>query len=1144
MEQPLRKKLCISLSLIFGVMFLGVLNPSQVNAQFYNGYQMDFGRSRAQYKDFFWTFYKFDRFDTYFYLNGKELAVHTAKYATKELVHLERELDTYLEGKIQFIIFNNLTELKESNIGLTNGQEYNIGGITHILGNKVVLYFDGSLVNFELQIRQGIVHVLLQNAIFGSNIGSQMMNSALQNFPEWYTKGLIAYLSEEWNTRIDNRIRNAILSGKFSKFNRLIVDENYVIDAGHSFWKFISDKYGKSSVSGIINMTKVSRSIETGFLYVIGVPIKTLYTEWYNYYSDLYKNEASTIRELPDDSYRLKGKRVLRSFKTQRKYSEFQISPDGSNAAFVTNETGKFKVWLRNMQTSRLKRLYTGGYKLDEKIDYSYPLLAWHPTGRILAMIIERQGLIWLYFYDIEERRWSSQNIFGFEKITDFSYSDDGKTLVFSAVQKGQSDLFVFRISSGSYEQLTNDIYDDLNPAFIENSDKIIFSSNRENDTLKFGDKRIPDSLSPYYDVFIYQLNTKTNLLRRVTDTPLNNEIQPMGYGKNHISYLSDANGFYNEFIGKLDSTVSYVDTAVHYRYFTRSFATTNFSRSISEHHISPKAGKKAWIINQDFFDHLYTDDLILAKNLEPVELENSVYMNQLLASSNQKQIAIQQNIEPETETEPAVEPAQIKKPRKSFRNVMKNDTYIIVADSSELSKPGSFSIQNYRFDKQGQIGINTSDSTAYGVRKAVKPKADKTEDDFVIPKQRNYNVEFSINQLVTQLDFSYLNQTYQPYSVSLTPNNTGGIDANSNYSSPGLSPTFKIGVTDLMENYRIVGGVRLSLDLINKEYFLNYANLKNRLDKEFIFTRRSLEENLYSAYFTRQYTNEAFFIATWPFTRVLRFRGTALFRNENYVFAGPDEASIRYPNTTLNWGGLKAQFIYDDTKNLGLNLLEGSRFMVFGEYNQYLQKMDKNLMVVGFDFRNYKRLHRLFIWANRIAASSNFGSEKLLYYMGGTDQWMIPKFEQETPLDNDQNWVYQALATNMRGFNQNARNGNNFVVINTEFRMPLFRYLFNRPLTSEFLSSFQLVTFGDVGTAWSGWNPYDPDNSLYTRYIESGPVRVKVQYQKEPIIAGFGFGARAKLLGYFLKGDLAWGFEDGRIKKIPVFYLSMSLDF
>jgi len=1141
MKQFLHKKIYVFLSLIAGWMLLAVLNPTSLKAQFYNGYQMEFGRSRVQYKDFFWTFYKFDRFDIYFYLNGKELAVHTAKYADKELSRLERELDTYLEGKIQFIIFNNLTELKESNIGLSSGQEYNIGGITHILGNKIVLYFDGSLVNFELQIRQGIVHVLLQNAIFGSNIGSQMMNSVLQNFPEWYTKGLIAYLSEEWNPEIDNRLRDAILSGKFSKFNRLIIDESLVYVAGHSFWKFIADKYGKSSVVAIINMTKVSRSVETGFLYVVGSSTKKLYEEWFNYYSDLYKNEASALRELPDDSYRMKGKRVLRSYKTQRRYNEFQISPDGNNTAFVTNETGKFKVWLRNMQTSKLKRLYTGGYKLDEKTDYSYPLLSWHPSGRILSMIIEKQGLIWLYFYDVEERKWTNQNIFGFEKIVDFSYSGDGKTLVLSAVQKGQSDLFLFRISSGSYEQLTNDVYDDLNPAFIENSTKIIFSSNRESDTLKFGEKRLPDSLFPTTDIFIYNLASNPKLLRRVTETPLNNETQPMEYGKNYISYLSDANGIINEFVGRLDSAVSYVDTSVHYRYFTRSFAITNYSRNIKEHYISAKGGKKTWVINQDLYDHVYSDDLILPKNLEKPELVNTTYMAQKLAFNTPKQIVIPQ-VDPEvqpTDSLPVEQPLPPKKPRKSFRNVKKNDTYFLLPDSAAQSQSGNINIANYQFSKQGSVGINTADSTNSIGQRFKSPSATKKEDEFVIPKQRNYNVEFSINQLVTQIDFSYLNQSYQPYASTVTPY----------YSTPGLSPTFKVGITDLMEDYRIIGGVRLSLDLINKEYFVNYANLRKRLDKDFIFQRRTTEEYGYVPglpvpVYIRQHTNEGSFVITWPFTRVLRFRGTALFRNENNIITAADENIIRLPNTTLNWGGLKAQLIYDDTKNLGLNLLEGSRFMIFGEYNQHLDKSSKNLMVVGFDLRNYKRLHRQLIWANRFAASSNFGSERLLYYMGGTDQWMIPEFEQETPLDYNQNWVYQTLATNMRGFNQNARNGNNFVVINSELRMPLFKYLLNRPLSSEFLNSFQLVAFGDVGTAWSGWNPYDENNVLYTRYVESGPIRVKVQYQKEPVIAGFGFGARAKLLGYFLKGDLAWGVEDGRVNPTPKFYISMSLDF
>ena len=53
----------------------------------------------------------------------------------------------------------------------------------------------------------------------------------------------------------------------------------------------------------------------------------------------------------------------------------------------------------------------------------------------------------------------------------------------------------------------------------------------------------------------------------------------------------------------------------------------------------------------------------------------------------------------------------------------------------------------------------------------------------------------------------------------------------------------------------------------------------------------------------------------------------------------------------------------------------------------------------------------------------------------------------------------------------------------------------------------------------------------------------IKVEMQKDPIVEGFGFGARTRLFGYFLRGDLAWGVEDGRIRK-PIFYFSLSLDF
>jgi len=94
---------------------------------------------------------------------------------------------------------------------------------------------------------------------------------------------------------------------------------------------------------------------------------------------------------------------------------------------------------------------------------------------------------------------------------------------------------------------------------------------------------------------------------------------------------------------------------------------------------------------------------------------------------------------------------------------------------------------------------------------------------------------------------------------------------------------------------------------------------------------------------------------------------------------------------------------------------------------------------------------------------------------MGGVDNWLFPKFDVLTPIDYSQNYAFQTLATNMRGFNQNIRNGNSFLVFNTELRFPIFQYFSKSPMSSSFLRNFQLVAFGDIGTAWTGPSPYSP---------------------------------------------------------------------
>jgi Tol biopolymer transport system component len=1098
------------------LLLLAVAVGKEVSAQFYNGSQMSFGKNRVQYKEFQWTYYKFDDFDVYFYLGGKELALYTSKFVKDHLHEVENKLDTGLDDKMQFIVFNNLTDLKQSNIGLINDEQYNTGGITYIIGKKVFIYFDGSHANFDRQIRAGIAQSIVNQLLYGSSIGSQMKNTSLFPFPDWYMRGLVSYVSEDWNTEIDNWVKDGILSGKFNKFNQLTGDE--ATYAGHAFWRYIAEKYGRSTISNIIYMAKVSRRLESGFLYVLGISFKNLQAESLSFYRELY-GQSDSLRVFPNES-------ILKRVKTQRMYSRLKLSPDGSNLVYAYNNYGQYKVLMRNLNTGKTKKLMKAGFRLEDKVDYSYPLTAWHPSGKILSILIEKKGEIYLYSYLMDEKKMEKVILYQFEKVLDMAYSTDGRSIVMSAVQNGQSDIFVYDIGSNSYEQITKDHYDDLYPRFINNSKEIVFSSNRINDTIRFENKYKPGDVQERYDLFLYDYQKKSNLLRWVIKTPLSNEINAMEYENKYISFLSDKNGIYNRYIGQFDSAISYIDTTTHYRYYTRSFPVTDYSRNIIEHDIVPEIDKIAQVIYKDrkYFMQVY--DRLPVQSLETTNNENTLYMNQLVDIYGKKP-------EP-TPLEKAEsgngEPAK----RKGFTTARQSDAIreikeIISADTA--LGDGKINVKDYQFDLkdyQNKAGIN-KDFTMLDVPLPGQKKKDMEEP----PKRLNYNVEYFINQVTTQIDFSYLNQNYQPFSGSRSPI----------YLNPGFNVLLQVGVTDLLEDYRIVGGVRLNLDLTNNEYLLSYANLKRRIDKEIVFHRVVNEYNVQNVAFYRIFTHELFYIMKYPFSPVLALKSTLSYKYERGVFRATDVNTLSYPELYDHTASIKEELIYDNTKNLGPNLFDGTRFKIFGEYYQSIKETDANLAVVGIDYRNYQRLHRTLIWANRFAYSTSFGNNKLIYYMGGVDNWLFPEFNQHTPVDPDQPYAYQTLATNLRGFDQNIRNGNSFAVINSEIRFPIFRYFANRPIKSDFASNFQIVGFGDIGTAWTGLHPWSNDNFLFTNNIDRPPLNITVKVQKEPIVGGFGFGARTRLLGYFIRGDVAWGVEDGKV--LPaIFYLSLSLDF
>ena len=60
---------------------------------------------------------------------------------------------------------------------------------------------------------------------------------------------------------------------------------------------YIVDTYGESVIPNILYMTRVTQSVEKGFLYVLGVSMKSLTKEWKTYYKKEYRYLEKTDEE-------------------------------------------------------------------------------------------------------------------------------------------------------------------------------------------------------------------------------------------------------------------------------------------------------------------------------------------------------------------------------------------------------------------------------------------------------------------------------------------------------------------------------------------------------------------------------------------------------------------------------------------------------------------------------------------------------------------------------------------------------------------------------------------------------------------------------------------------------------------------------
>ncbi len=1078
-----------------------ILPGKETYAQFYNGHQMTFGKNRLQYKSKFWRYHRYDRFDTYYYKGGDNLSKRVTQIANEKISQIESFFGYGIQKRLIFLCYKKLSDFKESNVGYETGSgNSNIGGVTRIIDNKLFVYFEGDTKSIERQISEGVTQILINDMLYSGNFRQKLTNSTLISLPNWFVSGLISFISEEWSFETENIVKDGFEGGKYKKINHLIgEDATY---AGHSFWNFVSNTYGKDVIPNILYLTRINKNAESGFVYVLGKSTKELGIEWLAYYSELYNN-FETEANLPQNNENYIKAKKKRAFQTVK------ISPDNKYIAYVSNASGKYRISIYDKSTKKKKVIRKKGHSLEQITDYSYPVIAWHPSSKMLVYVTENKGNLTMNKYMLEDKKLVQNNIMYFDKIISMDFSHDGYKIVVSGVKDGQSDIYVYNLTAANFEQITNDIADDLNPVFAEKSTKILFSSNRKNKSLSDTAKG-----NKTFDIFSYNYLKKEKELIKITDTPFENETQPLAYKKNIFIALTDKNGIINKQIIKHDSTISYVDTTVHYRYYTSSKLITEYSRNVNLHHFNKQSNNFADVIYNNKRYHIYTGVLdennVVSSN--KTKFRRS-FSQDLIYNDSLRTLYINARKRREAEID-------------SLRqNPPKN---LVHPDSMSIN------INNYVFEteknlKYYEINPIQGDTLVN----------DSTKKEILLPTFF-YLTNFYTNYVVQQVDFGFLNNSYQAFTGSAY------------YFNPGMNVFTKIGIYDLFEDYRISAGFRLGTNLDSYEYLFSFENLKKRIDKQFLYHRQTFTESYVDSYgypFSGKiFTNEFMYIWKYPFNQVASTKATLSIRHDKGVILSEDYPTLMTEDDSQFFAGAKMEYIFDNTNSPGLNLYSGTRFKLFGEFYQEVDKEYTNLFVLGADFRFYQKLHRNIIFASRTAASASLGKSKLIYYLGGVDNWYVfspdkMQFDNSININPNENYIYQAVATNMRGFIQNARNGTNFFVVNNEIRIPIIKYLANRPLNSDFLNSFQIVGFADAGSAWSGLTPYDESNAYNTETVQNGPITVIIDKNRWPVVFGYGLGVRSRLFGYFFRLDWAWG-VDSDVVLPRVFYFSLNLDF
>ena len=1066
-----------------------------------------FGKNRIQYQQFSWKYYSSGNYDLYFYEGGKELADKAVDYLKQEFDRITDALGYAPLNKTKIFLYNSHSDLLQSNIGVNESYQ-SVAGETVFVKNVVEIAYPGTLEAFKRELVFRITSQLLQEMMFGGSLTDMFQNAYLLNLPEWFIPGAARYIAYGWDSRMDDYMRELMVGGRLRKLDRYQGEEAALL--GQSIWNFIAEKHGRSNISSILNLTRIIRNEERSIANTLGTTFGRFQDAWEEYYmvqSALVMKEY----EFADPQFR-----VTNNNRRGVDRNRVSISPTSRYVAYTENDRGRYVIRLVDREQNREKAVIRGGYRLvNQQPNEDVPLLTWQDSVT-LAVLVERQGGPALWLYNTESGEKQRVSLAAFHAVQHISFNDNGRLMAMSAEEEGQSDIYLVSLRRNVWRKLTNDAFDDEYPEFVPGTNTVVFSSNRQSDTLRQVSLREVGGDLLTFNLFAYDLDTTQSVLTRLTNT-LSKDVFPIPNGDGRVYYLSDQKGINNVFCYSLRDSIS--------------TQLTNFAVSVTAVDINFRTREMAYVMEHKGQDLVYVQsiDLDAQRFTLPTprqQRQQALYLaNRLASMKRQEQPTVPV---PENVDSAEVDPTALLDP---------DDYSFGAVEDAPMNPDAILDTDNYVFNPTSTQGLreaNAQSSPNGGASSVFLQNFRRSHSNNRVAGPFDYSTLLSADNLVTSLE----------------------ID-------PLMGWGFSLGTEmhDLLENHYFKGGAFAQVDLQSGKVFLEYNYLPYKVDFGVRASRKSLlyrPFTLVTGNSQQRYSlNEIEFKAALPHSVSLRSEASAFFTvtqfqemNPNYLIAPP--ANPTFENQS--YAGLRGSVVFDNTVINGMNTMEGTRGKVALKNYFALGNPDLSFGNISADIRHYQPLTKNLILAMRGFYGVFYGPQRQNYLLGGVDNWLFRQTDNLdqansplaiTDLKNNRQLLFAEYVTSLRGFNYNALNGRNALLANVELRVPLVRLLYSGPISSNFFRNLQLTGFYDIGSAWTGPSPWSPDNELNTEVIQEpgSSFRIELTNYNNPWLMSYGAGFRSVILGYYTKFDVAWPVQNYKVNT-PRLMITIGYDF